>query len=195
MADLSRGESLNPNGADPFDIPLQPSPNLAPQQQLIVPLPQDQDLHHHYNVGVDFLQNMGTTIGTDAPPPAYSGPAMSRVNVPVGNKQRLTLTCHSPLTNAMTESESVVTIPMSVNDTATSSGTDRAPIPDMVDLPQWARDNRGYITEKLEAKLDAAGYVPTDNPDSLSPDVWKREWGVTELELRRMRALYARTQA
>ncbi|CCA71982.1 hypothetical protein PIIN_05917 [Serendipita indica DSM 11827] len=61
-------------------------------------------------------------------------------------------------------------------------------------LAKWAKKHRKYIPERLERKLEDAGYVPTDDPDQLSEDEWRREWGVTIFELGRMRKLYAARQ-
>ena len=61
-------------------------------------------------------------------------------------------------------------------------------------LSQWAREHREFISEKLEAKLDAAGYMPADNPDSMTETEWMDTWGVTKLELRRLKALFAERQ-
>ena len=58
-------------------------------------------------------------------------------------------------------------------------------------LAKWAKKNRKYIPERLERKLENAGYVPTDDPDQLTEDEWRRDWGVTIFELGRMRKLYA----
>ena len=66
--------------------------------------------------------------------------------------------------------------------------------PEGTALSQWARAHRGFISKKLEAKLDAAGYVPTDNPDSMTENEWMQTWGVTKLELGRLKALFAERQ-
>lgn len=59
-------------------------------------------------------------------------------------------------------------------------------------LAQFAQENRGVIPEDLEAKLLRAGYTPSDDPDAISEEEWRRDWGVTKLELSRLRALYQR---
>ncbi|CAG7850076.1 SubName: Full=Uncharacterized protein {ECO:0000313/EMBL:CCA76550.1} [Serendipita indica DSM 11827] len=123
------------------------------------------------------------TLRTDIPPPAYIAPSqVFRTPRSAGSNTR-------PLP-APSIAESVPTsdsIPLS---TVGSSGF----VAGDAGLSQWARENRHYITEKLEMKLDAAGYVPTDDPDNISEEEWKREWGVTKLELTRMRGLYARSR-
>ncbi|KAG8809210.1 hypothetical protein FRC17_003558, partial [Serendipita sp. 399] len=137
--------------------------------------------------------------GTDAPPPAYIAPSALGVDVPPLPNQYL-YDGPRPIPAAPSTIESD-TFPASASNLGASSsalglgtrggtfvGADAG-------LSQWARENRSYITEKLEMKLDAAGYVPSDDPDNMTEEEWKREWGVTKLELTRMRALYARTQA
>jgi len=44
----------------------------------------------------------------------------------------------------------------------------------------------------LEARLVAAGYIPTDDPDSVTEEEWRENHGITKLELLQMRALYSR---
>ncbi|KAG8806811.1 hypothetical protein FRC17_004802 [Serendipita sp. 399] len=61
-------------------------------------------------------------------------------------------------------------------------------------LSLWAQENRTYITARLEAKLVAAGYSPSTDPDLVTEEQWEERWGVTKLELTRMRMLYARSQ-
>ena len=61
-------------------------------------------------------------------------------------------------------------------------------------LSQWARAHRAFISGKLEAKLDAAGYMPADDPDSMTETEWMDTWGVTKLELGRLKALFAERQ-
>ena len=63
------------------------------------------------------------------------------------------------------------------------------------ELAEWARARRAQIPVTLEAKLAAAGYVPTDNPNIIPEEVWVREYGVTILELSRIRGLYRRNTA
>jgi hypothetical protein len=60
------------------------------------------------------------------------------------------------------------------------------------ELAQFANANRHVINESLEAKLQAAAYLPTDDPSHLTPEQWRNEHGVTRLELRRLQDLYAR---
>ncbi|KIM26128.1 hypothetical protein M408DRAFT_196620 [Serendipita vermifera MAFF 305830] len=59
-------------------------------------------------------------------------------------------------------------------------------------LVEFARANRTWISEDLQERLTAAGYLPTDDPDNLTEEEW-RELGITKLELLRLRALFART--
>ena len=58
-------------------------------------------------------------------------------------------------------------------------------------LARFADSNRGLISEDLEARLTAAGYLPTDDPDNLSEEEWRIVHNVTKLEVMRLRALYA----
>ncbi|KAG8784637.1 hypothetical protein FRC20_001076 [Serendipita sp. 405] len=136
-----------------------------------------------------------TGAGTEAPPPAYIAPSALGIYVPplptprnfgYGTPQPL------PLASA---SESGFFLASASQFGATSTSGRGTFVAADAGLSQWARENRSYITEKLEMKLDAAGYVPSDDPDNMSEEEWKREWGVTKLELTRMRSLYARTQA
>jgi hypothetical protein len=60
------------------------------------------------------------------------------------------------------------------------------------ELARFASANRDIINESLEARLQAAGYLPTDDPSNLTPEQWKNEYGVTRLELRRLQGLYTR---
>ncbi|KAG8840970.1 hypothetical protein FRB91_005480, partial [Serendipita sp. 411] len=46
-------------------------------------------------------------------------------------------------------------------------------------LALYAQENRALITEELEGKLQRAGYHPADDPDAISEDEWKRDYGVT----------------
>ncbi|KAG8758700.1 hypothetical protein FRC14_007544 [Serendipita sp. 396] len=135
-----------------------------------------------------------TGIGTDAPPPAYIAPSALGIDVPpLPTPRNFGYGTPRPLPPAsVTESESFPASASQIGATSTSGrGTFVAAD---AGLSQWARENRSYITEKLEMKLDAAGYVPSDDPDNIGEEEWKRDWGVTKLELTRMRALYARTQ-
>jgi cell division septation protein DedD len=60
------------------------------------------------------------------------------------------------------------------------------------ELARFASANRDVINEGLEARLQAAGYLPTDDPNDLTPEEWRNEHGVTKLELNRLKNLYAR---
>jgi hypothetical protein len=60
------------------------------------------------------------------------------------------------------------------------------------ELARFANANRHVINESLEAKLQAAAYLPIDDPSNLTPEQWRTEHGVTRLELRRLQDLYAR---
>jgi hypothetical protein len=57
-------------------------------------------------------------------------------------------------------------------------------------LARWANANRAFITHDLEARLEAAGYLPTDDPNNLTEEEWITEHNVTKLEVIRIRALY-----
>lgn len=60
------------------------------------------------------------------------------------------------------------------------------------ELVRFASTNRDMINENLEARLQAAGYLPTDDPSNLTPEEWRVEYGITRLELRRLQDLYTR---
>jgi hypothetical protein len=60
------------------------------------------------------------------------------------------------------------------------------------ELARFAVANRDIINENLEARLQAAGYLPTEDPSQLTPEEWKNEHGITKLELMRLQDLYAR---
>jgi cell division septation protein DedD len=60
------------------------------------------------------------------------------------------------------------------------------------ELAQFASAHRDVINENLEARLQAAGYLPTDDPSRLTAEEWKNEYGITKLELRRLQDLYSR---
>jgi hypothetical protein len=60
-------------------------------------------------------------------------------------------------------------------------------------LADFARANRNLISYDLEAKLAAAGYLPTDDPDNLSEQEWITKYNVTVQELESLRRLYYRS--
>jgi hypothetical protein len=60
------------------------------------------------------------------------------------------------------------------------------------ELARFATANRDVINESLEARLQAAGYLPTDDPSKLTAEQWRNEHGVTRLELGRLQDLYTR---
>jgi cell division septation protein DedD len=60
------------------------------------------------------------------------------------------------------------------------------------ELARFAAANRDVINENLEARLQAAGYLPTDDPNRLTAEEWRVEYGITKLELRRLQDLYSR---
>jgi len=93
--------------------------------------------------------------------------------------------------------ESVVqdrTMPPSFSpEPAQSASTSSAPPPSFSpEFARFASANRDVINESLEARLQAAGYLPTDDPSDLTPEHWKNEHGVNMLELNRLKNLYAR---
>ena len=95
---------------------------------------------------------------------------------------------------AIQESPSVVsTEPPPEYNTGTSIGSTQsyAVPPVSAALAEFASSNRRLISEDLEARLTAAGYLPTDDPDNLSEEEWRDVHNVTKLELMRIRALYA----
>ena len=60
------------------------------------------------------------------------------------------------------------------------------------ELARFASAHRDVINENLEARLQAAGYLPTDDPSRLTAEEWKNEYGITKMELRRLQDLYSR---
>jgi hypothetical protein len=60
------------------------------------------------------------------------------------------------------------------------------------ELGRWAAENRSLVPDELEKKLRAARYLPSDNPDEISPDVWRETHGVGHFELKRLQEIYAR---
>jgi len=60
------------------------------------------------------------------------------------------------------------------------------------ELAFYASQHRDVINESLEARLQAAGYVPTDDPRRLTPEEWRNEYNVTRTELVRLQDLHAR---
>ncbi|KAG8807378.1 hypothetical protein FRC17_004489 [Serendipita sp. 399] len=203
-------QSLNSSG-DPFGDgnggagvagPPSPEDSISPG------IHNDTQLHHYrannahpgVNTGNNDAVNVGQTrsvarsiartalSGTEAPPPAYTSPTVLRVNVLQSLHQL-------PYENPRPAAAAPSTVESDTIPTRASSSVGGAFVNADSGLSQWARENRSYVTEKLEMKLDAAGYVPSDDPDNITEEEWKCEWGVTKLELTRMRALYARTQA
>jgi cell division septation protein DedD len=69
---------------------------------------------------------------------------------------------------------------------------DRAPSLFSPELARFAAAHRDVINENLEARLQAAGYLPTDDPNRLTAEEWRVEYGITKLELRRLQDLYSR---
>ena len=58
------------------------------------------------------------------------------------------------------------------------------------ELARFASAHRDVINENLEARLQAAGYLPTDDPSRLTAEEWRVEYGITKLELRRLLDLH-----
>ncbi|KIM26113.1 hypothetical protein M408DRAFT_330708 [Serendipita vermifera MAFF 305830] len=61
-----------------------------------------------------------------------------------------------------------------------------------VELTNWFRANRASITDEMEQRLVAAGYMPSNNPDDLTEEEWETKFGITKFELIRLREIYAR---
>jgi hypothetical protein len=59
------------------------------------------------------------------------------------------------------------------------------------ELGRWAAENRSLVPDELEKKLRVAQYLPSDNPNEISPDVWRDTHGVGYFELKRLQELYA----
>lgn len=60
-------------------------------------------------------------------------------------------------------------------------------------LSTWASANRAAVSEDMESKLLSAGYMPGDDPDLFTEDEWQTKFGLTRLELVRLRRLYSGT--
>jgi hypothetical protein len=60
------------------------------------------------------------------------------------------------------------------------------------ELARYASANRDVINESLQARLQAAGYLPTDDPSDMTPEQWRNEHGVNRLELKRLQGFYTR---
>ncbi|KIM26114.1 hypothetical protein M408DRAFT_9985 [Serendipita vermifera MAFF 305830] len=58
-------------------------------------------------------------------------------------------------------------------------------------LTTFADANRDLISEDLEGRLSAAGYLPSDDPDNLTEEEWMTLHNVTKLEVMRLRSLFA----
>ncbi|KAG8857170.1 hypothetical protein FRB91_011646 [Serendipita sp. 411] len=125
--------------------------------------PSPQGPNHNANPRRPLSDNV-TAFASEAPPPAYSS-------------------IHSP---TETSNDADIHSPVSPSDSRMD------PLGDW-ELSRWAHENRAYITPRLKAKLVAARYLPTTNPDSITEEEWERRWGVTKLELTRMRMLYSRS--
>ncbi|CCA74896.1 hypothetical protein PIIN_08866 [Serendipita indica DSM 11827] len=65
------------------------------------------------------------------------------------------------------------------------------PLP-MRTLEDFARVHRAEVSEELEQKLRRANYLPSDDPDAISDEVWEREYAVDARELEVLRRLYQR---
>jgi hypothetical protein len=59
-------------------------------------------------------------------------------------------------------------------------------------LAQFASTNRDLITEELESKLRAAGYIQSDDPGLVPVEEWRVHSGVGRLELNRLRQFHNR---
>ena len=58
------------------------------------------------------------------------------------------------------------------------------------DLSRYASQNRHLISPDLEYKLRKAHYMPEDDPDEISVEEWRSEYGVGYFELKRLRQLH-----
>ncbi|KAG8793629.1 hypothetical protein FRC16_010878 [Serendipita sp. 398] len=184
----------NQQSAETLQSSLRPSSNSIPQQV------QDQTQSRHHNVDETYpganlqrgISVLGTQLEMEVPPPAYTAHGTPAADAPLYDQPLIV--CNPPSSPSMTESGPTVTYPSSLGGTSISD-LGEVSVDAAISLSRWARDNRAYITEKLERKLNAAGYSPIDGPDNISEEVWRSKWGVTEFELKKMRALYARTRA
>lgn len=59
-------------------------------------------------------------------------------------------------------------------------------------LAEFANENRDLIPEELESKLMKVGYLPGDNPDAIPPDEWVSLYGVSRVELVRIKQFHER---
>lgn len=115
----------------------------------------------------------------------------------LGRTASLPRSAHSATQSDTGPSSGVSEVPHDPPPIYDTVGEDRIfrPLPSVpLTLAQFASANRGMINEDLEARLEAAGYLPTDDPDSLTEQEWK-EHKVTKLELLRLRTLFNRNRA
>lgn len=84
--------------------------------------------------------------------------------------------------------------PVGIHTASGSSRNANQPLPpiSVQALETFARMHRAEISEELEAKLEMAGYVPSDDPDVISEEVWARDYAVDGRELVLLRQLYQR---
>lgn len=59
-------------------------------------------------------------------------------------------------------------------------------------ITEYAAANRDVISAKLERKLRAARYLPTDNPSDMPAEEWGNLYGVGRFEVKRLQELYDR---
>jgi hypothetical protein len=59
-------------------------------------------------------------------------------------------------------------------------------------LSEFAGENRDLIPEELESKLMKVGYLPSDDPDVIPQEEWVKLYGVSRVELMRIKQLHTR---
>ena len=192
----------------PNRSPLNPTPYPPMQQTAHVPMQQTQ--HMAINDNPRFVIPPGgamMTPGSEHGSLLMSTPAMEHVallpqrqtailspntsnsNSPGANRPRHSNSAYTAYTN---DTPPAYIGPAEPRAPLSTLGSESAAGTTAISLSQYAQENRGVIPEDLEAKLQRAGYAPMDDPDSISEDDWRRDWGVTKLELARLRALYQR---
>ena len=154
----------------PWLIPSSPAP--TDYSQLAKPLPVLLPGEHQYQQQQN-SRDMSETSSVITRPPAYDPVRMQAISPPPPWLRTASTSSGAPLKRRTS------TVP---EETAEETG-----------LAEWARTHRAQIPARLEAKLAAAGYVPTDDPNSIPEEEWLREYGVTKFELSRIRALYQKS--
>lgn len=111
-----------------------------------------------------------TIVSQSTPPPAsYVAPAVAPI-APIVNEEP----------------------PPMYNPAYHPSSTQAFSAPVTTPLETFAASHRELITADLETKLRTAGWSPTQDPNNISEDRWKIEFGVTFFELERLKEAFER---